>query len=114
MREGEAGTTMFVVVDGLVEVLVGGVPVATAGPGEIIGEMAVITGRPRSATVVARAATWLAPIDERRFAALVQDNPYFAPQLLEQLSERLRAADRRIASGRPPAAALAGRRNRAA
>ena len=104
IREGEPGATLYIVVDGLVEVLVGGSCVATVGPGGIIGEMAVITGQPRSATVVARTTTWLAPIDGRHFAHLVQHSPYFAPQLLEQLSERLREADRLIASGHLPAA----------
>ena len=107
IREGEPGTTLYIVVAGLVEVLVGGISVATVGPGGIVGEMAVITGQPRSATVVARTTTWLTPIDGRHVAHLVQHSPYFAPQLLEQLSERLREAYRLIASGHLPVAAPA-------
>jgi CRP-like cAMP-binding protein len=109
IREGESGTTLYIVIDGLVEVLVGATPVATVGPGGIIGEMAVITGQPRSATIVARATTWLAPIDARHFAHLVQNTPYFASQLLEQLSERLHEADHLIASGQRLAAVPATR-----
>jgi CRP-like cAMP-binding protein len=108
LREGEQGTTLFVVVDGIVDVLVGTAQVATIGPGGIVGEMAVVTGQPRSATVVARTRAWLAPIDERQFAHLLRHTPRFATQLLEQLSERLREADRVVATGQSRAALPGG------
>ena len=107
IREGEPGTTLYIVVEGRVEVQVVGIAVATVGPGGIVGELAVLTGQPHSATVVARTTTWLTPIDGRHVAHLVQTSPYFAPQLLEQLSERLGEAYRLIASGHLPAAAPA-------
>jgi CRP-like cAMP-binding protein len=108
LREGEPGSTLYVVVDGIVDVFVGAARVATVGPGEVIGEMAGITGQPRSATVVARTRAWLAPIDERRFARLIRRTPRFATQLLEQLSERLREADRIVAAGQIRVAAPGG------
>ena len=48
---------------------------------------------------MAHTTTWLTPVDGRRRAALVQHSPSFAPQLVEQLSERLHGAYRLIASG---------------
>ena len=58
MREGEPGTAMFLLADGRVEVFThdtAGKPLqlATLGPGEFFGEVAMLTGRPRTATVVA-------------------------------------------------------------
>jgi CRP-like cAMP-binding protein len=99
LREGEPGTMLYVVVDGIVDVFVGATQVATIGPGGFIGEVAVGAGQPRSATVVARTRAWLSPIDERRFAHLIRHAPCFATQLVEQLSERLREADRIVAAG---------------
>lgn len=53
MQEGQYGNEAFIVVDGTAAVSMGGVTVATIGPGEFIGEMAMLNGRPRTATVVA-------------------------------------------------------------
>jgi hypothetical protein len=58
MREGEPGTAMFLIADGAVDVHThdtAGKPLqlATLGPGEFFGEVAMLTGRPRTATIVA-------------------------------------------------------------
>ncbi|MCC6627161.1 MAG: cyclic nucleotide-binding domain-containing protein [Chloroflexi bacterium] len=89
MRQGEPGSSAYVVVDGVADVLVGETRVATVGPGGIVGEMAVLTGQPRSATVIARTKCWLAPIDSEQFADLVQHNPHFSLQVMTQMSERM-------------------------
>ena len=97
LRQGEPGTTAYVVVDGMVDVFVGETRVATVGPGGLVGELAVITGEPRNATVVARTKCWLRPIESHEFADLAQHNPYFSSQLIQQLSERVQSYVRRLA-----------------
>ncbi len=88
--EGDPGERMYVVKEGEVEVWVGGRLIDTSGPGEILGEMALIDHRPRSATVLARTACQVVPIDEKRFLFLIQQTPYFAIQVMKVMAERLR------------------------
>jgi CRP-like cAMP-binding protein len=80
---------MYVIVEGQVEVRVGPDP-EVMGPGELIGEMALIDGQPRSATVIARTPCRLARVDEKRFLFLVQQTPFFALQVMRLLAGRLR------------------------
>lgn len=53
-RQGEAGTEVFLVLDGVLDVDVAGDLVAEVGPGAVIGERAVLEGGTRTATVTAR------------------------------------------------------------
>ena len=90
-EEGETGHVMYGVVEGEVEISVHGRPIEVVGPEGIIGEMALIDpGQPRSAKVVAKSDTKLAPIDEKRFQFLVQQTPYFSIQVMRIMANRLR------------------------
>jgi CRP/FNR family cyclic AMP-dependent transcriptional regulator len=95
-REGEPGDAMFAVTAGELEVRVGGNVVERVGPGGIVGEMALIDGEPRSATVVARTNGRLVRIDEKRFHFLVEQTPFFALQVMRIMVERLRRMDARV------------------
>lgn len=90
LEAGGTGRIMYVVQEGTLDVHVGGHRVATAGPGEIVGELALIDDGPRSAAVVARTDCALVPVDEKRFLFLVQQTPYFALQVMRVLADRLR------------------------
>lgn len=92
-RQGDPGETMFAVSRGRVAVEVGGKRITELGPGEVFGEMALLEHGPRSATVVTLEDTELLEIDKTRFYLLVRQNPHFALQLMQLLSERLRQAD---------------------
>lgn len=81
---------MYVVKEGTLDILIGGRIVETAGPGEVVGELALIDHRARSAAVVARTDSQLVPVDEKRFLFLVQQTPYFAIQVMRVLADRLR------------------------
>ena len=63
------------------------------GAGESFGEMSLIDKRPRSATVTAVTDVVLAPISQGAFLVLVQDTPYFALEVMQSLSDRLRRAN---------------------
>jgi len=91
--EGDAGEVMYVVLDGEVDVRVGGESVETVGPGGLVGEMALIDARARSATAVARSDCRIVPVDEKRFLFLVHQTPFFSLHVMRVLAGRLRSMD---------------------
>src|SRR5882672_8998391 len=93
---GDPGDLMYVVKEGEVEVVVNNTVVDTIGPGGVIGEMALIEAKPRSATVVTKTACQLIALDEKRFIALVQQTPHFSLEIMRMLADRLRKMDERL------------------
>ena len=98
-EEGQPGLFMYVVKEGEVEVLVGTDVVETLDAGEIFGEMALIEGKERSAGARARTACQVVPVDEQRFAFLVQQTPHFALFVMQTMAERLRRMNATRAQG---------------
>ncbi len=92
-KEGEPGKTMYVVLEGEVDVLLRDRIVETIGPEQFFGELALIEERPRSATAVARTRCKLAPINHARFNFLVQQTPHFALHVMRGMADRLRRRD---------------------
>lgn len=90
---GEEGNSMFVILDGSVEV-VGktekGPPVILArlGPGECFGEMSLLTGEPRNATVRAELDTLIFEIRKQDLSPLIEANPELAERLASLLDRR--------------------------
>ena len=106
IRMGEAGSTMYVVRSGRVNVVretAAGerVVLATLGPGEFFGELSIFDSETRSATVIATEDTELLTLGRVDIVRSVSHNPELALSLLRSLSARLRAADDRLA-GPPP------------
>ena len=97
-EKGDAGHEMYVVRSGEVQIIDGNHVFETVGPGGIVGEMALVDGGARSATVRASIASEVVPVDERRFLFLVQQTPHFALRVMRVMSARLRAMNAR-ASG---------------
>ncbi|MEZ4713414.1 MAG: cyclic nucleotide-binding domain-containing protein [Caldilineaceae bacterium] len=97
-RTGDAGETMYVVIDGEVEVSLNGAPLETIGPGGILGELSLVDHSPRSADALAKSACVVAPVSERRFLFLVQETPYFALHVMSVMAERLRQRTHEVAS----------------
>ena len=91
---GDIPDSMFVVLEGSVDVLVHGKTVENAKPGSIIGEMALIDQAPRGATVVAYEPTKLARLDAHRFHRVIQQNPFFATFVMKVLVARIRQMDK--------------------
>ena len=81
---------MYVLLQGNADVMVGELVVEVAGPGALVGEMALIDDSPRTASVVAKTPCRFAQIDRRRFHFLVQQTPHFATHVMKTLADRLR------------------------
>jgi small-conductance mechanosensitive channel/CRP-like cAMP-binding protein len=98
-RQGEATVSLFVVVSGSlsVRVMEGGLEreVAQLGPGDFFGEMSLLTGKPRTATVIARTEALTYRLDREAAEELLKRRPQLAESLATILAERrtgLRAA----------------------
>ena len=99
-KEGEPGDVMFILVEGVVDVVVGEKVVGTFEPIEIFGEMSVIEPGPRSATVVAKTHCRLGAVNEKRFKFLAQHKPDFAFHIMRMLVERMRWMDQSARTNR--------------
>ncbi|KAA3658573.1 MAG: hypothetical protein DWQ04_24655 [Chloroflexi bacterium] len=95
-HEGELADACFLIQDGRVAVVMGDLDEPTSvlhrGPGEIIGEMALLEGQPRSASIVALEDVRLMRIERESFEKLLQIDPVITKNLLSMLSYRLRNA----------------------
>ena len=90
--EGIEGNCMYVVIEGEVYVSLHNRPLATALPGEIVGEMALINSDIRSATVIAKTDCLLAQIDQSSFESLIEHVPEFTRHVMNVLAHRLQIA----------------------
>jgi CRP/FNR family cyclic AMP-dependent transcriptional regulator len=93
-REGEAGIGLFLIIEGTAEVSIGGRRRASLGPGDFFGEVALLDGGPRSATVTATSDVRLLGITEWVFRGLLHEYPTIAIKTLQVLAGRLRKAAR--------------------
>ena len=91
-REGEPGIGLFVIADGTAEVTIGGAKRASLGPGEFFGEIALLDGGPRTATVTATSDVKLLGLTEWVFRGLMQEHPTIAVKTLQAMAGRLRNA----------------------
>jgi len=95
-REGDTGSSMYVVQEGELEIMVNGKVIETVTEGGVFGEMALIEDLQRSASVHAKSDSRVVSVDRKRFEFLVQQTPYFAIQIMRILAERLRNANRSL------------------
>jgi hypothetical protein len=99
IREGEVGDRFYVVAEGRVEVEQDGRPLRSLGPGECFGEIALLRGTPRTATVRAAGPVLVYSLDGEEFVAAVTGHAPSAAAAEAIVGERLGAL--RIASRRP-------------
>lgn len=95
-NEGEAGKTMYVLMEGTAAVMVAGQVIEVARPGALLGEMAVVDASVRSATVIARSACRLLSINSAQFDLLVRESPEFARHVMIVIAGRLRRMNQRL------------------
>jgi len=93
-KEGEPGVYLYVLLKGEARVMVDDVLVETAGPGTIVGEMALIDALPRSASVLCVTECTFVQIDRPRFEFLIRQNPVFALEVMKIMSDRLRTTNK--------------------
>ena len=87
--EGQPGSEFLIVLDGEVEVRQGDRVIATCGPGDYLGEIALLDERPRTATVVATTAVSVEVLGRREFVSLLAEVPELAAQIKARGAERL-------------------------
>lgn len=90
-KEGDRGREFIVIVDGAAEVRKKGRRLNLLGSGDFLGEIALISGGPRTATVTTTAETDLLVLTDRAFAQLTRKMPSINASVLKAVSERLQA-----------------------
>ena len=88
-EESQTGHEFFVIVDGKVQVTRKGRRVATLGGGDFVGEIALVTELPRTATVTAETPVRLFVLTRREFHAVLDQNPKVERKVLRVLARRL-------------------------
>jgi CRP/FNR family transcriptional regulator, cyclic AMP receptor protein len=93
VKKGERGHDLFVILSGHATVERGRRRVASLGPGDYFGELAVLSPAPRTATVTADAQMEVLIVGSRELGALLSDVPLLARKLLVGMAQRLQEAD---------------------
>jgi CRP/FNR family transcriptional regulator, cyclic AMP receptor protein len=91
-RQGEVGLEVFMLLDGDASVTRDGQRVATLSSGDVVGELAVLSGHPRNATVTAETELRVLVLTHAGLDQLLDDIPGLAKHLLYEVSARLVAA----------------------
>lgn len=91
VREGDYGDCMFLITDGEVAVMRGDHQVALLGPKEYFGEMSILDGEPRAASVVARQDCLLLRIGQREFHEILSRHFDASLSIIRTLCQRLRS-----------------------
>lgn len=91
-REGEIGSGLFIIGKGTVRVMRDGRPIARLGAGDFFGELSVLDGAPRNATVVADEPTTCLALATWDAERVLREQPGVALSVLRVLAGRLRAA----------------------
>jgi len=92
-RAGESGDEFFLILDGTASVDVATEKRGPLRPGAFFGEMSLLDGGPRSATIVAETPVRLLVISRRNFSVLLEDVPGLTQSLLMTLSRRVRQVE---------------------
>jgi CRP/FNR family transcriptional regulator, cyclic AMP receptor protein len=90
-NEGRSGKEFVVIVDGVADVTRGGKAINKLGPGDFLGEIALVTGKPRTATVTTRSPATLLVLSAQAFRSLLGKMPSIQAKVLNTLAERLPA-----------------------
>jgi CRP/FNR family transcriptional regulator, cyclic AMP receptor protein len=90
-QEGARGREFFVIVEGSADVRSGGRSMASLGPGDFFGEIALVTDVPRTATVTTSAPIRALVITDRAFRELLRNSPDIQGKVLEAVAARLAA-----------------------
>lgn len=92
-RQGQAGGLAYVIESGTAEVVQDDVRIASLSAGDVVGELSLIDGRPRSATVRATSPMEVLEVSGEDLTKLLETGPNFRRKLLQALAQRVRVAD---------------------
>jgi CRP-like cAMP-binding protein len=93
VQEGTSGHEAFVILEGRATVERKGLTVADLGPGHYFGELALLDGGPRTATVIATTPLKVLVLGQREFSGVLDSVPGLAHKLLATLATRIRDLD---------------------
>lgn len=94
--QGGPGDAFYLIVDGKADVIRNDTKIATLGAGDAVGEMALLDGESRSATVVMTSDGTVLTMPRREFRAVLNDIPAIAQKMLVAMSLRLREANSKL------------------
>jgi CRP-like cAMP-binding protein len=92
-HEGRHEGYFFVIVSGTVRIDRGGRSINTIGPGDFLGEIALLDGGPRTASATTESACHLLSLTHERFHDLLDTSPSVRTAVLEAVGQRMRAID---------------------
>jgi CRP-like cAMP-binding protein len=95
-KEGEPGDAFYVLMQGEARVERGGRKIARLLPGDFFGEIALIDGGARTASVIAETPVQTLTIHRKRFQKMLEEDPSIVVRMLEELSRRLRNQQRSL------------------
>ena len=95
VEQDTRGREAFVVIEGTATVKRNGRKVATFGPGDHFGELALLDGGPRTATIVADTPMRVLVIGQREFAGVLDEVPGLAHKVLASLAQTIRELDQK-------------------
>lgn len=99
-RQGDVGDCMYLVQDGEIEIVLeedgAGVVLRSAGRNEVIGEMAIVDHKPRSATIRAKGRARILTLDKRNFLRRISEDPSLAFRMIETMSHRVRELSHQV------------------
>ena len=90
MREGESGSQMFIIASGEAKIERGGREIAREGPGAFLGEMAIVSEGPRTATATLTKPSHLFVLAHREFHSLMDELPAVRDCVMNEVARRLR------------------------
>jgi len=93
IREGETGREFYIIVEGKASLSRGGRELTVLGPGSYFGELALLDGQKRDATVTTTTPTELLVVGNREFVTLLEDVPQITRKLLAGMARRLHELD---------------------
>jgi CRP/FNR family cyclic AMP-dependent transcriptional regulator len=92
VRQGDIGDSFIIIVSGRARVTRDGKQLRELGPGDFLGEIALIDGSPRTATVTALDPIHAFTVERQGFLDLIDRLPVFGLEVLNALTERIRAS----------------------
>ena len=93
-RQGDLGSEFLVIIEGEAEVTKDGAPVATLGPGDYFGEIALVEDVRRTATVTAATSLRFFILTRQAFRSLLRRNPKVEAQILDVIAARVARTER--------------------